>query len=31
METIRIGTCVPGQATEKLLPHFVGRGLSAWR
>ena len=27
METIRIGTCVPGQATEKLLPHFVRAGF----
>ena len=27
METIRIGTCVPGQATETLLTHFVRAGV----
>ena len=27
MEKIRIGTCVPGQGTEQLLPHFVKAGF----
>ena len=27
MEKIRIGTCVPGAATEQLLPHFVKAGF----
>ena len=27
MEKIRIGTCVPGQGTEQLLPHFIQAGF----